>query len=192
MSDTATTDGDDIAVSWHDEEFLCRVLRSLSTGDEIRVNERTRPITVVETGNLIDGHGSDYPYYEVELEGNGTTYTIRVSDGNRTALLDYPSNTGICFVRDIEVAGSSSVIVSDVSADEFVTPTVETVSAVEQSLRENRPESADRDELAGMDVIGECPECDSAVVDDGERAVCWVGCGEWCWIEEWEAYHARE
>lgn len=61
---------------------VCAVADALEAGDEVRVNDRSRAITVL--GRDVDAsHGfvraPDYPYRIVWLRGNGTEYRLRYS-----------------------------------------------------------------------------------------------------------------
>jgi hypothetical protein len=63
-------------------EFVCSVAEALETGDEVIINDRSRPLTVTRFEE--DRHtgvigGSDYPYHVLWLRGNGTEYRMRWS-----------------------------------------------------------------------------------------------------------------
>ena len=90
MSERAAEDADDLdqmeLPSWEtevtfSEQFVCALADALREGDEVILNERQRPITVL--GREIDDGGfvaaSDYPYKHVHLRGNGTEYRMRYS-----------------------------------------------------------------------------------------------------------------
>lgn len=74
-----------------DQSFVCAVADALRQGDEVLLNDRSRPLTVMyreqDTGGGLTS-GSDYPYHHVWLEGNGTTYRMRYSHtGNSYPML---------------------------------------------------------------------------------------------------------
>lgn len=99
MSDTSNSDTDRSVVEQHGlgssdwptswaghptpgPEVVCSVAEALETGDEVIINDRSRPLTVTRFEE--DRHsgvigGSDYPYHVLWLRGNGTEYRLRWS-----------------------------------------------------------------------------------------------------------------
>lgn len=80
-------DTPDWETSWHgvprpDEEFVCSVAEALERDDEIIINGRSRPLTVLgfeehRSHGVVSG--SDWPYHILWLRGNGTEYRLRWS-----------------------------------------------------------------------------------------------------------------
>jgi hypothetical protein len=65
-----------------DESFVCSVAEALEPDDEVIVNGRSRPLTVLgfeeQTSNGAIS-GRDWPYHILWLRGNGTEYRLRWS-----------------------------------------------------------------------------------------------------------------
>ena len=71
---------------WMDEGLVCAVAGALEADDEVLLNDRSRPLTVLgfeedTSHGLVSG--SDYPYYILWLRGNGTEYRLRWSHTGR-------------------------------------------------------------------------------------------------------------
>lgn len=69
-----------------DEGVVCAIVDTLEPDDEIILNDRSRPLTVLgfeedRSHGLISG--SDYPYHIQWLRGNGTEYRMRWSHTGR-------------------------------------------------------------------------------------------------------------
>lgn len=65
-----------------DPSFVCEVAEALETGDEIIINDRSRPLEVLgfeEQRSSGVMKASDYPYHILWLRGNGTEYRLRWS-----------------------------------------------------------------------------------------------------------------
>lgn len=180
-------------------EWVCSIADRLSVGDEVLVNERSRPLTVTDR-DIDRGSGPDYPHKHVWLEGNGTEYRLRYShtklnipvlhtrsnwterelpNGGTKIETDTKSGEDVKTLKPVD---GVAVAVSDVSAAEFIEPTIAESTVAEDYKPPERDVESDGDEL------GECPDCGSAVVEDQSRATC-SGCELWCPIDEWEAYH---
>lgn len=169
----------------YSDEWLCAVGRQLAVGDEVFINLRRRPLTVTNRSLDASGFGSAYPYRVIELEGNGTTYTLRIPDKDQTPTFDWPSSNGGVFAYRIETAGGTTALVAETSASEFVAATVDSthapnLSPTRTALAESVPDDAP--------VLGFCPACSSEVVAVAdERAVC-RECDLWCWIDQWSVF----
>jgi len=64
------------------EGLVCAVAEALEPDDEVLVNGRSRPVTVLgfeEQPSPGVVSGSDYPYHMLWLRGNGTEYLLRWS-----------------------------------------------------------------------------------------------------------------
>lgn len=64
------------------EDFVCSVAEALEPDDEVILNGRARPLTVLgfeEQRNPGLIQNTDYPYYIQWLRGNGTEYRLRWS-----------------------------------------------------------------------------------------------------------------
>jgi hypothetical protein len=185
-----------------DKAWVNAVVASLSEGDRVLVNDRSRSLTV--TGFDQDtGVGADYPYRVVCMEGNGTTYRMRYSvprdyypslytesewSFRETATGEteiwYEGNTGRT-VLEVTTAGGDRALVAEQSASEYLEATVPTGEtwAADYTPGPDRP-LPDRAE----ERLGECPECGADVVQVKARATC-SGCELWCPVDEWRAYH---
>lgn len=77
------------------QDFICTIARALEPGDEVILNDRTRPLEVLgfeEQHNPGLINSPDYPYHIQWLRGNGTDYRLRWSHQGSTApLLDSES-----------------------------------------------------------------------------------------------------
>lgn len=65
-----------------DQQFVCSVVEALEPDDEVIINDRSRPLTVLgfeEQANPGVIKSTDYPYYIWWLRGNGTEYRLRWS-----------------------------------------------------------------------------------------------------------------
>lgn len=64
------------------DEFVCTIADALEPDDEVIINDRSRPVTVLgfeEQQNPGLLKSPDYPYHIVWLRGNGTEYRMRWS-----------------------------------------------------------------------------------------------------------------
>lgn len=96
-----------------DAEEINGILRGLSEGDRIQVNDRNRPLTVVpraETSQIgIAGYDC------VFLSGNGTDYRIKIEDrDSRYPELEWSSDRE--YIEDIEVVERSETTQAEVTA----------------------------------------------------------------------------
>lgn len=179
-------------------EWLNSIARSLREGDEVRINGRSRAVTVTER-TYQDGIGSSYPHEHVWMEGNGTEYILvvysiddyhpKLYSASEWHWLEYENiedeirfETGAAEkVRSLKT-DEERAMVADLSASEFIEPTVP-----EKTWAEDYQPAA---EEASGDVIGGCPDCQGEVVETGEKATC-TECPLWCPADEWRAYHAE-
>lgn len=178
-------------------EWRTALAESLREGDEVLVNDRSRPLTVTDRTTM-DGVGRSYPQHLVWMEGNGTEYILvhysireynpkfySVSEWSWREYTEDHIEDELYFetgasetVRSLETA-EERIILSETTAEEFVEPTVtETTWAEDYTPPEQSPSG---------DVLGECPDCGADVVEDDEKATC-TGCSLWCPADEWRAY----
>ncbi|MDL0127101.1 MULTISPECIES: hypothetical protein [Halobacterium] len=183
-----------------DPEWLTALAESLRKGDEVLVNNRSRPLTVTER-TTSDGTGSTYPHHHVWMEGNGTEYILvhhsvreyepKLYSASEWSWRTYEEDhiddelyfkTGAGeSVRSLEVTEERAIL-SDTTAEEFVEPTVaETTWA---GAYDPAPESP------SGDVLGGCPDCGADIVESQKKATC-TGCSLWCPVDEWRAYDAE-
>lgn len=180
-----------------EEEWLTALSRTLQEGDEVLINERSRPLTVTDRETR-EGVGTSYPHKFIWLEGNGTEYILKVFNTPNNPRLYSASGwfwrtydedhiedeiefkTGNSeIVHQIETP-DERVIVSDLAADEFIESTVPQTEWAE-------PFTPTQESPTGT-VLGECPDCGSDVVEDDRKASC-TECELWCPVDEWRAFN---
>lgn len=146
---------------------------ALEEGDKIRVNNRVHGLTVTS----IDRDTNKGATTKITLTGNGTTYTIRVSNhAPSDPLLTYPSASQSEPVVDISPVDDT--IISTTHANEYLT---------EPLLPEHEHNSTPELDANSLEHVGDCPKCGYGVVEQHERVVC-TECGAWAYQSEWVYY----
>lgn len=110
-----------------DEEFVCSVADALQEGDEVRINGRSRPLTVL--GREVESNpgvtrSTEYPYRIVWARGNGTEYRLRYSHTGDY----YP---GMHTESELEVRESFSIRDGEPVEELFATSRSETVRSID-------------------------------------------------------------
>lgn len=149
-----------------------KFVKSLNEGDEIFVNDREQSLTVRDVSQRKDSGVKTC----ATLVGNGTKYTMTVTDHPSIPTITWPSAAHTRPVQEIRPGGTT--ILSTICASEILTQTLSWTESVDKK-QEQLPEQLDITRL-----LGTCPICDSMVTSDSQRAVC-RKCGTWCWIEHW-------
>jgi hypothetical protein len=147
----------------------------LREGDTVLINHRDRPLTIHDVIQRDDGE----TVKRVLLTGNETEYSITAAKEPSTPFITWPAAPHGRPVQRISAA--ESTILSTVRAQDTLP---------QSGLQTNRVDTGAQPpssyEIALTQIVGSCPICDSLVVADQLRVVC-QGCGQWCWIEQWEA-----
>lgn len=150
-----------------------KFVKSLSQGDEVLINNREQSLTVRDVSQREDSGAKTC----ATLVGNGTKYTMTVTDHPSIPTITWPSAAHTRPVQVIRPAGTT--ILSTTRASDILTQTLSWTDSVDKK-QEQLPEKLDITRL-----LGSCPICDSMVISDTQRAVC-RKCGAWCWIEHWK------
>jgi hypothetical protein len=182
-------------------DWVCSISNNLEKGDKVLINDRSNPLRVFHN-QLKDGVGAEFPFHQIWLEGNVTTYCLKYShlceyhprlysasewtertdaNGEKEVNMHTGSGVDVPFIETTD--GGETAIISEQSAAEFIEPTVP-----EQSGLPDGDTDADALELTGNEtVLGDCPDCGSTVVENNDQAVC-SDCGLWCWLSQWDAF----
>lgn len=177
------------------DEYVTIAVESLEAGDRFYVNDRQSPLEVthikwavadgryVEEEPTQDGTGTFYPARIVCAEGNGTEYELTVPDSRNSVQINWPSLNHVKDVIFIAIEGKEQFAVSDVSAGEFIEPTIKGFDELEEY-----DTSSLRAPVANENKCGTCPDCNAPVVEEADMRIICTGCGLWCWKSQWERY----
>lgn len=194
---TRLNDNPEQSVAW-----VCSIADNLEKTDDVLINDRVVSLRVIKTERK-EGVGAEYPFLQVWLEGNGTTYCLKYShkreyhpkiysasewreETNAKGETEVKMNTGTGEdVLYIETDNDGeTALLSDKSASEFI--------GADDTLSTTLPDSPENAvQIKSEDTtLGECPDCGGSVKEDGEQAVC-TDCGLWCWMAQWEDFEQQ-
>jgi len=190
-----STDTDNTATKeWGIDDDLNAVVEKLQPGDEVVVDDRERALTVFDKTDAVMGSDA-HPTHIALLEGRGgRVYRLRgpyrVDDDYSTPPsleLRQEGNwkTKSSAITKLAVENWTERIRAEMSAAEFIKPTVETQPTL--GTPTGSPVVEFDESPPAERTVGECPKCESPVVEQDERAVC-TGCPSWCWLTQWEAH----